>query len=851
MKKLFKLLVSVITVIAMVIPSVTISVMAAANPQNTKSIYADFEGMTTVGQTTSAYGADTTINRNGDWQCVMKPECTSDAYSDSTNALHIYWTNSTTNYGTVSADPWNSMWNISNLDISSSSVLSFDLKLDKATSQFYIQYRYKKTDGNFGSFNLGHVNGTSALTLLGKSIAATPITSADTWYNITFELSYDSTINKLTGSAWINGSKLVDENTSNLTYNLGTVGISGVAGNYVRFAGYVNGSNAQGGAGIWLDNIMFSQKSPYYFASTPDAGQKITGNTAKLTYAAKLDSATLSDSSVTVTKDGESFAPADVTVKNNTVLVNLSNEPEPPNGEYTITLPQGAGDIRGTLIPESARSLTFRSGDPIVKSFSLVSPSDGAVLENGKEIVIKAVSQHIAGADVEFKVNGESLSNITANPDGSFTAKWTPPASGKYTVTASAQHQSDSFEDESKNIRVLGTNAWSSNWRNVYTNSNPASHGDGTAIANGYTTNSITFKRTQDSAPYTQIYNSSVSSGYTAGYIVAEAEVNPQDGGSFNIANRNVGTDNKTQYALSLYDGCIYYRNGTASVLSDVTYTQDTNHHVKTVWDLADRKIYLYLDGVQLPFVTTMRSDWLNVYQIRFNVPTDKSSDGPSVTITNEKVTYYPPNPVVTGTSFSGKTFEIAYNVALKESTVTSDNVKLYRGSLSNATIEANVSLVDNKKIRITPKNDALIVSSAEYRVEVSENLASTEGAKPTDVTKHSFRTAPGAYGITNAVFRLGSSVITDLLTVSANDTVTFSADADMAVLSDGAWVVLALYGNTDGGSVLKNIKITHVSSSISANLPVTSGIEEGDRLYAYILDNKLRACNDEYYISR
>lgn len=545
--------------------------------------------------------------------------------------------------------------------------------------------------------------------------------------------------------------------------------------------------------------------------------------------------------------------------------ISLAESGKTVNSLYRIKIENGKNTVYYTM-PKINRLSEVNPG------VSITSLTDGAVLENGQPIVLKAefIEVSAESAEVTFYKGGETIGTGEKQSDGSFTYLWTPTDKGSARISAVAEINGEKYISKEIKVNVLGASSTSV----TATKSLAVNSGD--VIINGESVTSdkwginssdkVTMTRTakagggNNDAPYTQM---NISEAKASGYFAVEADVTVTAGGKFMIMNRNDGSSNKSFNIVTLNSGVVYVCKNNSSnsygadVASSVTYTEGEKVHVKAVLDLSERTIYIYINGVLIPERGAFRSDFQDVKMIRFG----SYNVGKAVTVQNETARYIPSDAKVTGISVNGedgsaltvlrasdiKNITVTYDSAM--SAPGADSVKLYRGSGNGAEIGAAASLSDDKKsIIVTPS--AALESSAMYRLVISD-ISSTEGAQASDVN-YSFRTVNEGRGASNGVFKKNSEIISSPVGLKIGDKISFTADITGNIAETDIWVVLVVYENDENGKVLKDVSVTvndlpGLNAPVAGELTLTSDISDGDTVFAYVWSNDMFPFSDEF----
>ena len=547
--------------------------------------------------------------------------------------------------------------------------------------------------------------------------------------------------------------------------------------------------------------------------------------------------------------------------------VSFAVENDPITKMYRIKIEKAAD---GTVYC-TAPYLSILTAVSMDYSAVITSPANGTILEKNQPITLTATATKADGATADalsFYQDSTKLGDASKQSDGTFAYTWTPTESGSKTIYAIATAGGKNFISDEIKVKVLGDVKTSWNTKLVTPNGGTVTKGDGTTVTeithNLASDEKITMLYDSTSgtgAPFTQITTTSTKSGY----IVAECDVTlSSTSATFALYNRNTGTSNYSQHAVILNGGKVYYYNKTTQVATTSTYTAGSPIHVKTLWNLDQQLVDIYIDNVRLPEQTIMRDDWTDVLYLRFA----SNAKDQAITLQNETVRYIPAEPEVSSvavknasgnvlnplnmTAGNVASIDVTYNIALNSSTVTTDNVKLYRGSGTEAEVPVNVTLSeDGQTISVAPQDASTIVSGALYRLEVSDGIQAPTGGKA-DSVNYSFRTLIEGRGAENGVFKKSEIEINSILGLTAGDVITFTADVTDSVAEKNVWVILAVYGNSESGKVLKDISITKqglssVQTEVSGSLKLTNDTEYGDTLYGYVWTSGLVPFGDEF----
>lgn len=553
--------------------------------------------------------------------------------------------------------------------------------------------------------------------------------------------------------------------------------------------------------------------------------------------------------------------------------VNFENPGDPITKLFRIKAENSPGTATVCYSPVSLDSL---SEVDMNISAKITSPASGTLIEKNQPITLTATAAtgdgSVTADSLAFYCDGEKLGDAVKQEDGSFAYTWTPTVSGSAVLFAAAAAGSKSYRSDDVEVHVLGDTAQSWNKKSVSPENSTVTKGDGTAIttttSNIDSAEPITLNYDGTAAPYTQIGGINKK----AGFVVIEADVTLKDAGScLRIYNRPNGVNN-AQSVMSLEGGKVaYYLDNSSSGIktdSEVGYEYEKPVRIKMIWNVEKKTIDLYVNHVRMAQRTTVREDFLNVDGIRF--ASDKKNG--SIILQNENVRYIMTEPEVSAVAVknaAGETLdalnmyagriasvEAVCSTAMDAGTVNADNVKLYRGSGMNAEVPVAAELLaDGKTISVKPQTP--LTSAAEYRLVISGEIASAEGAKAGRETVYSFRTMPEGKGAENGKFEKDGVELTDLSGVQRGDTVTFTADLTSTVAERDVWIVLALYGvGENGEKSLKDVSVTKVNmtsvqETVKGSLNLECDVASGDTLLGYVWNSTYVPFSDEFHVSK
>ena len=497
-----------------------------------------------------------------------------------------------------------------------------------------------------------------------------------------------------------------------------------------------------------------------------------------------------------------------------------------------------------------------------ITGVSVTSLTDGSALEKNQMIVLKATASGLdaESAEVTFYKDGKTIGKGEKQSDGSFKYSWTPSESGSAKISAVAEIGDVKYVSKEVKVNVLGdASTLLTAKKSLTVNSGEVTVNNVKTEENKFgmkTEDTVTMILTQgNNAPYTQM---DISQAKSSGYFAVEADVTVESGGRLILQNRNSSsTNNKTMNILTLDNGNISVGNTT---LSGASYKEGEKLHLKALLNLTDKKIDVYIDGVRIAGeIDFAKSDYEDIKMLRFGSYTVNKA----VTVQNEAVRYIPPAPEISEISVKNadgnnltalkasdiKSIYVTYDSEL--SALTTNSVKLYRGSGTEGEINVKVSLsTDQKTIIVDFAPAATLESSAMYRLVIS-GITSVDGAQAADVN-YSFRTLNEGKGASNGVFMKGSDEISSPKDLKTGDKITFTADVTDDIAETNVWVVLAVYGSNESGKVIKDVSVTKnnlsgLSASVSGELTLTSNIADGDTVFAYVWDNDMIPFGDEF----
>ena len=276
---------------------------------------------------------------------------------------------------------------------------------------------------------------------------------------------------------------------------------------------------------------------------------------------------------------------------------------------------------------------------------AVTSPANGTILEKNQPVMLTASTAEFNDTTADtlsFYQNGIKLGDAEKLTDGTFVYSWTPTFSGSAEIYAVAEIGGKNYVSEEITVKVLGdtVNTWST--KSVEPNGcTVTNENDATAITETTSglDSSVPVTLTYDgsAAPFTQITATSTKSGF----IVTECDVTlASSSANLYFYNRNTGT-NYAQGGISLSNGTVKYYNGTVTVDSGITYEIGVPVHVKTLWNLDQKRVDIYINNVRLPNRSVMRDEWTDILYLRFA----SNSKGQTITLQNETVRYIPEEP--------------------------------------------------------------------------------------------------------------------------------------------------------------------------------------------------------------